>query len=479
MKHSAKHLSTFLFLLLCFLSLSGCVVDMSGDTQVDLKTSVLQTMAEVSSVETNITLEMQAHIGSTGTSGAHNASIGSDITIEMTASPNLAVHNQSYSRILVDGVTSRDDREYYIVMQENEEMGKYSYIEETDTWEHTTLTKAEAMAVPSQTGLIYDWNAFLTYLNNDNYTETAEGIMCYRLSGEVPASILQEFFFDNNVFGSFMYSTQMLLTDLIPCTLYVDSTTYLPVQIILSFPSHFIVSDMTFDTAEVIVTYRQWNAIPSIEVPKKVEIVATDPDVEFYNTYFAWNLFLPYVTSTDDSNTSQNENPGLIFASDWSTFQVRVDGRMTQLPLLPSDLEKLGYMLDSGYGSTIVEPNQYLENIPLRKGTDTLYCTFYNPDTSAQPISSCSIGALDLSYANNANNSIQIYLPGEVSLGITKEALVSAYGDPDLLVTAFASDTYTWDGDTENKSFSAEISTVNNQVVRIFLKNIPVTGGQQ
>ena len=151
----------------------------------------------------------------------------------------------------------------------------------------------------------------------------------------------------------------------------------------------------------------------------------------------------------------------------------------TLIPILYSDLEKVGYVMDMTYNSTIIEGNLYMENVPVKKGTDTLYCTFYNPDTSPQPINSCYIGTIDLSIANNANAGIQIYLPGEVSLGVTKEALVSAYGDPDLLETAFASDTYTWNGENENQGFMAEVSPVNNQVIRLVLKNVPVTGGVQ
>ena len=479
MKRHMKRLSIPLALSLCLLILSGCLSPTEQEVVIDTKTAILQNMAEVSSVETSITLEMQAHVGAMGDTGAHNANIGSDITLEMTADP-LAVHGEFYSRILVDGITTRDDKEYYIVEEDNGIMGKYSYIEESDEWEHTTLTKAESMAVPCQTGLIYDWNAFLGYLNDDKYTETVSGMTCYRLSGEVPTSLLQEFFFGNNVFGSFMYSTEMLLSDTIPCVLHVDSVTYQPVQILFSFNNEFIVSDMTFDTAEVTVTYKDWNEVPAIEIPKKIEIVASDPTEEFYNTFYAWNLFLPYITGGETSGNQGDTPSGEIsFTADWSTFQVRIDGGMTQLPILPADLQKIGYVMDNNYGSTIVEPNQYMENIPMRKGQDILYCTFYNPDTVAQPIGNCIIGALDLSYTNNANNSIQVYLPGEVSLGITKDALTSAYGEPDFLERAFASDTYTWYGDIENESFMAEISTVNNQVIRIYLKNIPVTGGKQ
>jgi len=480
MKLTLKKLSALLLVaVLCLSVFAGCTPSETVTEDpviVDTKTAVLQCMSEVTSVESNITLEMKAHIGSQGSTDAHSATVGSDITIQMTAEP-LAVHAEYYSRVLVDGVATRDDKEYYII-EEGEEMGKYNYVSDSDDeWEHTTLTKAEALAVPCQTGLIYDWNQFLTYLNDENYTESVNGKNCYRFSGNVPASILQEFF-GENVFGTMMYSTEMLLSDLIPCVLYIDSTTYYPEQVNLTFTNNFIVSDMVFDNAVVTCDYSEWNAVPEISIPKKVEVVASNPDAEFYSTFYAWNLFLPYIENKDVEQKPQG-NEGLSFTADWSTFQVRIDGGMTKLPILYSDLEKLNYYLDAIYSSTIIEANKFMTDVPVKKGSDTLYCTFYNPDVNPQPINNCYIGAIDLSAGNNPNAGIQVYLPGEVSLGVTRDALVSAYGDPDLIEQAFASDTYTWYGVDENQGFLAEVSPVNNQVIRIYLKNIPVTGGQQ
>lgn len=474
MRANGKKLCLFFAVILSLAVLPGCMPK-EEESVVDTKTAILGTVADVKSVESAITLEMKAHIGSTGSEGAHNANIGSDITLQMTAEP-LSIYAQYYSRIQVDGVVSRDDREYYIVPEEKN-LVKYLYVEAEEEWQRSTLTKAEAMAVPAQTGLIFDWNSFLSYLTEESSSESIEGRNCKRLSGQVPTDLFQELF-GNNVFGTFMYSTEMLLTPLIPCVLYVDEATYQPIQILFTFNSNFIVSDMVIDTALVTVNYRKWNEIPSIELPRKIEIVATNPNLEFYNTFYAWNLFLPYINNkVEGSNGSSNS--GLSFASDWSTFQLRIDGSMTKLPILYSDMENVGYDLDSAYRSTIIEANKYIENVPLKRGNDTLYCTVYNPDAAPQPISACSIGAIDLSAANNPNAGILIYLPGEVSLGITKDSLISAYGKADLVETAFAADTYTWNGENDNQSFVAEVSPSSGQVIRIVLRNIPVTGGKQ
>lgn len=483
MKPTHKKLCLFLAAVLCFSTLTGCGPRAKQETpeevvQVDTKTAVLQCMSAISSVESHITLDMKAHVGAQGSTGAHSASIGSDYTLQMTADP-LAVHGECYSRILVDGATSKDDAEYYIVEEsDSENLVKYSYAADTDEWEYSILKKSDAMAVPAQTGLIYDWNAFLSYLKDENFTETVNGKTCYRLSGDVPANLLQELFAEY-VFGTFMYSTEKLLTDKIPCVLYVDAASYFPEQVNFTFQNNFIVSDMNVDTALVTVDYSEWNAVPAIEIPKKVEIVATNPEAEFYSTYYIWNLFLPHLNGDKTGSDDPSGNEGLSFTSDWSTYQVRIDDIMTRLPIPWEDMEKIGYKLDGVVGSTIVEPNMYIEGIKVIKGSDSMTCTFYNPDAAPLPIEDCYIGAIDLEVANNANTGIQIYLPGEVCLGIDKEKLVSAYGTPDNLETAFSCDTYYWNGDNENQGFVAEVSPVNNQVIRIYLKNIPVTGGAQ
>ncbi|MBQ5756318.1 MAG: hypothetical protein IIV88_03565, partial [Erysipelotrichaceae bacterium] len=159
--------------------------------------------------------------------------------------------------------------------------------------------------------------------------------------------------------------------------------------------------------------------------------------------------------------------------SSWDTFQVRIDQGMTKLPLLYEDLNKLGYSIDSSASSTILEPNSYVENIPVVKGSDKLLCAFYNPETTPQPIINCSIGSIDVIASNIVQNSISVFLPGEVTLGITREALESAYGKPDESSSGFSADTYIYHGETENQQFMAEISPVTNLVIRLQLKNIP------
>lgn len=474
MKYKQKILGLFLIIALCLPVFTGCIQEGANKEEpiVDTKTAVLEHMAAVQSVETNVTLDIKAHIGMQGAADSHVASLGSDITIQMTADP-LALHTESFSRITVDGAHTRDDREYYIV-ENGEEMQRYDYVSD-DEWKLSTLTKAEALAVPCQTGLIYDWNSFLTHVNDDNITEVINDKPCFRLSGNVPATLLQEFFGDN-VFGSFMRSTEMLLTDLIPCVLYVDCETYYPEQVNLTFTNSFIVSDMVFDNAAITVNYSKWNELAEIEVPKRVEVVAIDTDLEFYGSHSAWNLFLPYVKEekTVDDNPPVHSS-GLSVQADWSTFQIRIDGHMTRLPITYSEMEKLGYVVDAIYSTTVLDANTRLENVPLKKGMDVLYCTFYNTDMVSQSILNCHICAIDLSAGNNTMAGIEVYLPGEVTLGISREALISAYGVPDTLTSGFSYDTYVWNGETTNESLLVEVGPVNNSVIRICLKTVPLT----
>lgn len=458
-------------LLVALLSLglfTGCEESVSAE--VSTLTALTDALSQVTSCETAISFEMQARIGTSTSSSGHSAAIASDITLESTFEP-FSYHGEYYSYILVDGVRTREDKEIYVTAEDDDYI-LYEYDATADEWHRTTLTRAEALALPLRSGLVQDWNALFSKLRLDVSGASVNNRPVNIFTGEVSSSIIQELI-GEKIFGSFLYSAEQLLNDNIPIELAIDTETYLPVQIVINFADEFIVNDMVFDSASIVVDYSNWNDYTKIDVPKKIAIVSNDPNQEFYSTYFAWNLFLPYIngTSTESGGSSTGN---ISFSASWETFQVRIDQGMTSLPLLYNDLYKLGYSLDDRYSRNILEPNSVMEKVPVLKGRDIIYCTIYNPHATPKPITECTIGGFDLSASDIPQNGISIYLPGEVTMGITKDSLLAAYGDPDVLTTGFSSDTYTWKGENENQSFVAEISPVNNQVIRISLNNVPI-----
>ena len=120
-----------------------------------------------------------------------------------------------------------------------------------------------------------------------------------------------------------------------------------------------------------------------------------------------------------------------------------------------------------------------MEGIVLNKNQDKMKITVYNPDTVAQPVASCNVGAIDLYAADIPQNGIVVYFPGEVTLGMTGESLISAYGEPDEKISSFSSDHYKWYGEGDLQFFESEVSPVTGQVIRLKLSNIPVSGGEQ
>jgi len=455
------------------LFLSGCGI--AGSDEEAIASSVTDALSQVNSVETSVLVDIQAHIGSTGSSDSHTGSLGSDITIQSNFDTG-AYHAEYFSRINVDGAASREDREYYVVF-EDEEYVRYESDTTTDDWTKTIVPIADAAALHLKSGLLSDWGTILNNCRLDTSEVEVEDQVADMLVGTVRASIIQELIGDK-IFGSFMYSVEQLLNDEIPCTIYINSETSLPVQIVLDFSEQFITSDMIIDAAQIVVTYSRWDEAGVVSVPKKISIVATDVENDFYSNYFTWNLFLPYING-DDHSGNGNGGGGLHFASSWNTYQVRIDNELTTLPFAYENLTNLGYTIDSNYDSTIVEPNKYIDHVPVFKNNDILYCTFYNADTSAQPITSCDIGCIDISASDQKENGIKLFLPGEITLGVTEESLKSAYGDPNETIQAFACDTYKWTTENTNQSFMAEISPVTKQVIRLQLKNVPVTGGKQ
>ena len=463
----------FLSLILIASLLTSCS---SSDDVGESQESLLEVLETVKSVETSILLELDVHTGTSGLPGSHTASINSDVTLSAHLNP-ISYYGEYFSRIVVDGVNTREDRKYYVLPAEDE-YHRYEYVDETDTWTVSTLTKAQEMALPLQTGFITNWPELMETLQPSNEKiDLGEDVSAVVYSGEVKTDIFQDLF-GNNIFGSFLYSMEYLLTDEIPCKAIFDEETGMPLELHLDISQSFIVEDMTVDYGVITVKYSNINHVDEIEVPKQVTIVASDPAQEFYRSYYLWNLFLPYMNTASSVGTIGNT--GLSFESKWNTFQVRIDDGMTALPLNYSDLNNIGYILSGGYLNGTLEPNKYEEFIPLTKGSDTLYCTFYNDQTTVQPYSACKVVALDLRASDCPSNSIQMYLPGEITMGVTRDALLSAYGQPDSETNGFSTDTYVWyntgaDGvSIMQQSFTAEISLVSGKLSRMYLKNIPV-----
>ncbi len=461
-------------LLICSLIL-GCFTGCQTEEEVDLTVIPGYIEAAVNaatSVEAAVAVDIQARVGTSASSSGHNASLGSDITVTSTNNP-FTYHGEYYSNILVDGVSTREDREYYVVQDEDKNYIRYEYSDETEEWIKDTLTREEEMGLPLKTCVIQNWDKFFASMTCEKDTVSISNRFAYLFKGEVSAMFIQELVGDK-VFGSFLYSTEQLMEDSIPCTAYFDAETYLPIEIELDFTDSFIVNDMMFDSAVITAEYSEWNEIPTIELPKKINIVASDETAKFYAGYYAWNLFLPYINGASNESGSAG-NAGLSFTTSWETYQIRIDQGMTALPLSYQSLHGLGYEISSTYASNIIEPNSVIENVPVMKGRDEILCSFYNPDTSPKPIVDCSIGCIDVRAAGIINNGISVYLPGEITLGVTRAALESAYGMPEQKTEGFSADTYLWNGDSEGQSFMAEISPVSDQVIRIRLENIPIS----
>lgn len=478
---STKHLLKAISLSLALVSLSIFATGCSSFAATDGEKAVnamLEVMNQVQSVETSISLDIQGRFSNDDSidSEPHTAAVNSTATIESSYSP-LACHGQFYSSILVDGTVSREERESYIVPDGSDYI-RYDYVPSSGEWTQSKVLRPDALSIPRKTGLIYDWKDFMRGLNYQEKV-SSDGEKEYVIyNGQVSKSVFQELL-GNNVFGSFIYSLEWLLNDMIPCTFYMDAETALPDHFVLNFVDSFLSSSMTFTVAELTVNYGEWNNLKAISAPKRVTVVSSDPDAEFYANYSAWNLFLPYVGGQIDGTTGTAGNAGQSFSSTWDSFQIRIDGGMTKIPLSYSDLEKVGYTVDENNAGLIVEPNKYKESVVLVKGSDKLTVWVYNDDTVAQPVTNCKICAIDYIASQIPNNGIKIYLPGEVTLGVSEAALLSAYGDPSEEKSAFSCDTYIWNSESESQSLLAEISPVTGQVIRLRVCNIPVTGGIQ
>lgn len=295
----AISLSLALASLTVFLSGCGGSFDSTdGEKTVD---AMLEVISQVQSVETSITLDLQGRFsnGTSSDSGTHTAAVNSTATIESSFSP-LACHGQFYSSIQVDGAVTREERENYIV-PDGSDYVRYDYVASTGDWTQAKVTRPDSLSTPRKTGLIYDWRDFMSGMTYQEKVSAGNENEYVIYSGDVSKSVLQEIL-GNNVFGSFIYSMEWLLDDKIPCTFYIDAETALPDHFVLDFSESFIPSDMIFTLAELTVNYGEWNNLKPITAPKRVTVVSTDTEAEFYANYYAWNLFLPYIGGQIDGS---------------------------------------------------------------------------------------------------------------------------------------------------------------------------------
>lgn len=464
-------ISLFLLCAIIITCFAGCAKNDEIDVSA-IPEEIKKAVSAATSVQTAVSVALQARVGTSASSSGHNASLGADITVTSTKDP-FSYHGEYYSNILVDGVSTREDKEYYVVKNEDNNYIRYEYADSTGEWTKEKLSRADTMALPLKTCVIQNWDPFLSSLTMQRDPVSISNKSAYLFEGKVPAAFIQELVGDK-VFGSFLFSVEQLLNDQIPCKAYFAVDTYLPIQIELDFTDSFIVNDMFIDSAVITANYSEWNEHSEIELPKKINIVASDETAKFYATYYAWNLFLPYINGSDTSGSGTAGNSGLSFTTSWETYQLRIDQGMTTLPITYESLHNLGYDIQSSYSSNILEPNSVIKDVPVMKGKDQILCSFYNPDTSPKPIIDCTIGCIDVRASGIVQNGISIYLPGEITLGVTRAALESAYGKPHEKTEGFSADTYVWNGQTEGQSFTAEISPVNDQVIRLRLENMPI-----
>lgn len=450
---------------------TGC----SEASTSSLEERMEEALANVTYVESSITLNLQGQTA--GTDKVHTAGLVSEINLDSSYQP-IAIHGEAVSRITVDDVITREYKEVYYVPDEHNDYYEYTLNEGEEEWSKSALNEQEIMALPVKATLLRDYSSLLSTLSLSNDMILINDREHYMLEGTVKPKLLQDIL-GINIYGSFMTNVEALLEGDMECILYIDKETSLPKKLELSFLDSFAVSDMTFDSANLTVIYENYNKEDRIEVPNKVSFTALNTDADFYDTFYAWNLFLPYINGEKNTGTDGEAATGT-FKSDWKSFQVRLDDGVTQLPLKYEDMKKLGYSIDSDSTQILIEPNQYLNNIKLEKSDDILICTFYNDTTAAKPITDCKIGAIDLSISNAPSNGIKLYLPGEVTLNMTKQSLIAAYGEPDKTSTSFAADLLTWHGeDKENQLFEAEVSATSGKIIRLHIRNIPVTGGSQ
>lgn len=122
-------------------------------------------------------------------------------------------------------------------------------------------------------------------------------------------------------------------------------------------------------------------------------------------------------------------------SDDLYSFEVTIDGSKYSFPMLLSEFEKSGWILDSEAKELELEPNQYTIDY-VKKGDKEVMVYLANGTQDVLKGSDCYIAGIKVE-DTYSDPGIKLTLPKGITHGASKEDVISAYGEP--------SDTYEGD----------------------------------
>ncbi|MCL1896741.1 MAG: hypothetical protein FWG03_09360 [Clostridiales bacterium] len=136
------------------------------------------------------------------------------------------------------------------------------------------------------------------------------------------------------------------------------------------------------------------------------------------------------------------------------SFVCMLDGVVYQLPAPFSEFAANGweiiYRLGVDYANEKLDPGTYTGVVVVENGEHQVYMDFLNDDMDTKVLTECSVGGIDLDYANSKYGA-SLVLPAGIKLGTPEEDVLAAYGEPTDFYDGVSSRMYKYDIDYYSK----------------------------
>lgn len=186
------------------------------------------------------------------------------------------------------------------------------------------------------------------------------------------------------------------------------------------------------------------------------------------------NTKIEYPFSDDDDDDDDDDSikmdpaqPSGDLGTAWNSYAVQFNDSVVNLPCTVQDLETLGFALD-----TEETPEDYIINPGESEFTfvedtngNSFMVDMVNDGDSAMKIIECQVGGVYIDDYGVSEGGLTVMFPGGIQVGMTKDEVLSVYGETSDVYEGESMDSYTWyDGDSYGKNcrieFDAETGLV-------------------
>lgn len=168
-----------------------------------------------------------------------------------------------------------------------------------------------------------------------------------------------------------------------------------------------------------------------------------------------------------DSSDDELIQPSGDLGESWNSYTLEVNGETITLPCSIESMEAAGLNLDTEDTGEdyIVNAGEYEMVFFEDEKGNYLMVDLINQTEDPQKIVDCEIGGIYVDSWETEDGSLKVVFPGGVQIGMSKEDLVAAYGEPADVYDGESIQGYTWyDGKSYFKSFSADVDTETGRV---------------